>query len=90
LSRELNEELNCKLLRAEFAGHFSAPAVNEPRRIVEAAIYRVDVEGTITPAAEIAEIAWIDPANPGQRRIAPLTVDHVLPIARSPLMQHNG
>ena len=84
LRRELMEELNCIPLRPQFCGTFSAPAVNEPQQIVEAAVYRVQLEGTLSPAAEIAEIAWIDPTNPGPRPIAPLTLDHILPIARDP------
>jgi 8-oxo-dGTP diphosphatase len=87
LRRELNEELNCIPVRTRFCGNFSAPAANEPQQTVEAAIYRVEVEGTIAPAAEIAEIAWVDPANPGQRTIAPLTVEHILPIARESSIQ---
>jgi 8-oxo-dGTP pyrophosphatase MutT (NUDIX family) len=49
LSRELKEELNCTLERARFCGHFSAPAVNESQHIVHAAVYWVDVRGTVSP-----------------------------------------
>jgi 8-oxo-dGTP diphosphatase len=83
LRRELGEELNCTPLRTRFCGHFSAPAVNEPQHLVEAAIYFVDIEGSVAPASEIAEIAWVDSKNPGDLQIAPLTRDHVLPLAQS-------
>jgi 8-oxo-dGTP diphosphatase len=83
LKRELKEELNCSLVQARFAGHFSARAVNEPKHTVEAAIYLVEIAGDITPAAEITEIRWIDPANPENLPLAPLTFDHVLPLARN-------
>ena len=83
LHRELAEELNCTPLRTRFCGQFSAPAVNEPRHVVEATVYFVAIEGPVAPASEIAEIAWVDPKNPGQLQIAPLTRDHVLPLAQS-------
>jgi 8-oxo-dGTP diphosphatase len=33
------------------------------------------------PQAEIAEALWIDPVAPGPVILAPLTRDHVLPLA---------
>ncbi|HUB25743.1 MAG TPA: NUDIX domain-containing protein [Tepidisphaeraceae bacterium] len=81
LYRELKEELNCVPIRTRFCGHFSAPAANEAEHVVEAAIYWVDIEGPVAPASEIAEIIWVDPKDPGDRPIAPLTREHVLPIA---------
>jgi 8-oxo-dGTP diphosphatase len=82
LKRELKEELNCTPVRTQFCGKFSAPAVNEPGHLVEAEIYCVDIDGPVTPSAEIAEIAWVDPAQPGQRLLAPLTRDYVLQLAQ--------
>ena len=43
----------------------------------------VDVTGAIAARAEIDEIVWIDPASPPDIALAPLTRDHVLPLARS-------
>jgi 8-oxo-dGTP diphosphatase len=83
LRRELREELNCVPIGMKFCGQFSAPAVNEPGHRVEASLYFVEIDGPVAPAAEIAEMAWIDPAHPGERELAPLTRDHVLPLARS-------
>jgi 8-oxo-dGTP pyrophosphatase MutT (NUDIX family) len=82
LKRELHEELRCKPIRTQFRGDFSAPALNEPDHIVQAAIYHVDIDGPPTPAAEIEQIAWIDPAHPGDCPLALLTRDFVLPLAR--------
>jgi len=82
LKRELHEELRCKPIRTQFRGDFSAPALNEPGHIVQAAIYHVDIDGPVTPAAEIEQIAWIDPAHPGNCPLALLTRDFVLPLAR--------
>ena len=85
LARELDEELGCQVLPETFAalGTFECVAANEPDRRVNAAVYRVDVTGAIAARAEIDEIVWIDPASPPDIHLAPLTRDHVLPLARS-------
>jgi 8-oxo-dGTP diphosphatase len=84
LARELDEELGCRVVPQSFAalGTFECQAANEPDRQVHAAVYAVTVEGRIAAQAEIDEIAWIDPAAPGAIHLAPLTRDHVLPLAR--------
>ena len=83
LARELNEELGLvvEASAAQFLGVFTAPAANEPGRTVEAALFRVRADQTPVPAAEIDEIAWIDPRRCGAILLAPLTRDHVLPLA---------
>ena len=79
LARELDEELGCRLVRAELLGHFSAPAANEAGFIVQSATYVVTVEGEIAARAEIEALAWINPAAPGDLRLAPLLTEQVLP-----------
>lgn len=83
LARELDEELGCSLVggSARLLGEFVCAAANEPGREVRAAVYAVDVTGVIRPAAEIEEIAWLDPARADGRPLAPLTRDHILPLA---------
>jgi 8-oxo-dGTP diphosphatase len=83
LAREIDEELGCKVVAASVRrlGEFVCPAANEPGRDVRAVVFAVEVHGEIQPAAEIEEIAWIDPAQPDSRVLAPLTRDHVLPLA---------
>jgi hypothetical protein len=49
--------------------------------VVEAALYRVELVGPISAASEIEEVAWLDPDQPHQIEIAPLTRDAVLPFA---------
>jgi mutator protein MutT len=83
LQRELLEELRCTPARMKFCGQFSAPAVHEPDHLVEAQFYFVELDGPVTPAAEIAEVLWIDPANPGNHALAPLTTMHALSLAMS-------
>ena len=84
LARELDEELGCRLVGAELLGHFSAPAANEAGFIVQSATYLARVEGDIAARAEIEELAWIDPAAPGDLRLAPLLTEKVLPMLLAP------
>ncbi|RRN63403.1 NUDIX domain-containing protein [Caulobacter sp. 602-1] len=79
LARELDEELGCRLVEAELLGRFSAPAANEAGFTVQSATYLARVEGAIAARAEIEELAWIDPAAPGDLRLAPLLTQAVLP-----------
>jgi 8-oxo-dGTP diphosphatase len=83
LAREIDEELGCGLLRDSIRafGEFEAVSANEPGWRVRASLYGIDVTGDITPKAEIAEAVWIDPASPPDIILAPLTRDHVLPLA---------
>jgi hypothetical protein len=80
---ELDEEWSCSVRsdRSEFLGMFTAPAANESGCLVEAALYRVELVGTINAASEIEEVIWLDPNPPHQIHLAPLTKDIVLPLA---------
>ena len=85
LAREIAEELGCGVVRASVRplGEFDAIAANEPGFRVQACLYGIDVTGDITPSREIDELIWIDPAAPPDIALAPLTRDHVLPLASS-------
>ena len=85
LSREIAEELGCGLLAGSIRplGEFDAVAANEPGFRVQASLYGVDVTGEIAPSREIDEMIWVDPAAPPDIILAPLTRDHVLPLARA-------
>jgi len=84
LSREIFEELGCRVSEnsARALGVFSCAAANEPGFEVRAAVYAVDVEGAIRPRAEIDKMIWVDPCATPDIPLAPLTRDHVLPLAR--------
>jgi len=84
LAREIDEELGCRVLpgSARSLGVFACAAANEPGRLVNAAVYSVDVTGDVVARAEIDELIWVDPASPPDIHLAPLTRDHVLPLAR--------
>ena len=83
LARELDEELGCRLIPDSIRslGEFDAISANEPGFRVRAALYEIDVTGEIAPKAEIEAVVWIDPAAPAGIPLAPLTRDHVLPLA---------
>ena len=84
LAREIDEELGCRVRpgSARALGVFDCAAANEPGLRVRASVYAVDVDGAIAPRAEIEDIAWVDPAAISGIQLAPLTRDHVLPLAR--------
>lgn len=83
LARELNEELGCRLVpeTTRALGRFGSVAANEPGWRVEANVYAVEVEGSIEPQAEIAEMRWIGPTAASHLVLAPLIRDHILPLA---------
>ncbi|ARP98351.1 NUDIX hydrolase [Pseudorhodoplanes sinuspersici] len=86
LMREIDEELGCQVVAESVRplGLFDAPAANEPGFRVRAAVYALDVAGPVMPQAEIEEAVWADAAMLSQLHLAPLTRDHVLPLARLP------
>jgi 8-oxo-dGTP diphosphatase len=83
LAREIDEELGCGLVSNSIRplGEFDAISANEPGFRVRAALYEVEVTGEIAPRAEIEAMMWVDPAAPADIALAPLTRDHVLPLA---------
>lgn len=89
LRRELREELGLDIppRTARHRGRFAAPAANEPGFIVEAELYALSLDSEPKPAAEIAEIAWLEPDTASALPLAPLTRDHALPLWRSLLTE---
>jgi len=85
LAREIVEELGCRVVEnsAQALGVFDCAAANEPGFRVQAAVYAVDVDGAIKPQAEIDQAVWVDPRSLPDLQFAPLTRDHVLPLARA-------
>ena len=85
LAREITEELGCRVMQnsAQALGVFDCAAANEPGFQMRAAVYAVDVEGSIQPNAEIDQVVWVDPQALPDLHFAPLTRDHVLPLART-------
>ena len=82
LERELAEEVSLPLsAAAQPQGIFSAPAANEPETSVVAHIFSARVEQAPRIGREIDSMAWLDPSAPGEIVLAPLTRDHMLPLA---------
>lgn len=84
LRREIREELGVDIVEGSVRelGHHDALAANEPGHRVAADLFLVELDGAPQPAAEIAEMAWIDPHAPGDIELAPLTLGAVLDFVR--------
>lgn len=82
LRRELSEELGIDIDPNEmtYLGRYTAPAANEPGRLVDAEVFRIVIAHSVSPGAEIEEILWLDPSSPGAVKLAPLTRDQLLPL----------
>lgn len=85
LRRELREEIGASFPAddARYLGRFEAPAANESGRTVEAELFHVRLAITPTPGSEIEEAIWLAPDAAEAFPLAPLTRDHVLPVARA-------
>ncbi|MCK1791423.1 NUDIX hydrolase [Pseudomonas violetae] len=88
LARELEEELGLVIdpTHAAYLGQFSAPAANEPGYVVQAELFQLSIKADVSPAAEIEEVIWIDPATDGKVMLAPLTRDLILPFYRASIV----
>lgn len=84
LQREVVEELGTAVEPSSVRslGRHRAIAANEPGHTVDAYLYLVRLDGTPAVAAEIEEMAWVDPSAPGDVELAPLTRDTVFALAR--------
>lgn len=85
LRRELSEEIGVMLADgdARYLGRYSAPAANEPGHIVEAEIFHVRMQHDPITLSEIEEALWVDHVTATALPLAPLTRDHILPLART-------
>jgi uncharacterized protein (TIGR00730 family) len=86
--REIREELGIAIepADAEYLGCFHAVAANEPDHLVKAEIFHLRVTAELRPGAEIEEARWIGLGEAPALTLAPLTRDHVLPLAASLMM----
>ncbi len=82
--REVREEVGLEVDHLTLLGEFTADAANEPGHLVESTVYAASLpDPAVEPAAagEIAELRWVEVAGAGDD-LAPLLVDHVLPVLR--------
>jgi 8-oxo-dGTP diphosphatase len=78
LIRELDEELGCGLLSAEYLGDFSAPAADLTDTTVTVRLYRGEISGEPAPRSEIEELRWISIISP-EAAVAPSLSGKILP-----------
>lgn len=83
--REVAEEvgLDVALRDLVLLGTFDSDAANEEDTRIESTVYLAPLPDGAAPvaAAEIAELAWLDPATSSQRDdLAPLLEHHVMPL----------
>ena len=83
--REVTEEvgLEIHLDELELLGAFDSDAANETDTRIASTVYLAPLPEGATPkaAAEIAELAWLDPATASARDdLAPLLQHHVIPV----------
>lgn len=86
LVRELHEELGlvCAVDDLTPLGVFISAAANEPgHRVVATAFSMTAEEDDVQVQAEIAELRWITPTDAHTLPLAPLSEEHLLPIAWS-------
>jgi 8-oxo-dGTP diphosphatase len=85
LRRELAEEIGLSPAdcEARSLGFFSASAANEPGHIVEAEVFHLRIGHVPVIQAEIAEARWVEIEAALALPLAPLTRDHILPLART-------
>lgn len=82
LRRELGEEIGLTLdAEPAYLGRFSAVAANEAGRMVEAELFHCTTTHQPAAAAEIAEARWVPIDRAAELDLAPMTRQHVLPIA---------
>lgn len=83
LRRELLEELGLDLAADAFTwvGTFEQDAANEPGHRVLAEVFSLTIDAAApVAAAEIAESRWVDPRDPGDIDLAPLSSLSLLPL----------
>lgn len=87
LSRELEEELGCRLLSDQliFLGTFSDEAAGMPGVRVTIRLYAGPVIGTPIPHAEIESIVWWTSAEYQSPALAPSLKNSILPFLNSNL-----
>ncbi|WP_341939958.1 NUDIX domain-containing protein [Microbacterium sp. LWH10-1.2] len=86
LVRELHEELGVLLDEGDLEplGTFISEAANEPGHRVVAEAFSATVDpAAVTVQAELAELRWITREDAETLPLAPLSVEHLLPIAWS-------
>lgn len=91
LSRELDEELGCRLAsnHLAFLGTFSDEAAGMPGVTVTIRLYAGSLVGTPIPHSEIESILWWTPTEYPNSELAPSLKNSILPFLSSSLFAWN-
>lgn len=84
LIRELDEELSLQVVEADLTplGTFVSAAANEPDHRVIADAFALRAQPVdVVVQAELAELRWLEPGDWTSVPLAPLSTEHLLPIA---------
>lgn len=84
LARELEEELGLMVDQTALIplGEFVSAAANEPGHRVVASAFAMRAEPEdVSVQAELAELRWITPQDVATLPLAPLSLEHLLPLA---------
>lgn len=84
LIRELDEELALRVAEDDLhpLGTFISTAANEPGHRVIADAFSLRAEpGDVVVRAELAELLWLEPGDRTSVPLAPLSEEHLLPLA---------
>jgi 8-oxo-dGTP diphosphatase len=84
LLRELHEELGLMLAEGDLLplGRFVSAAANEPGHRVIADAFSATIDPTtVSVQAELEELRWITPDDVPGLPMAPLSLEHLLPLA---------
>ncbi|MCB8890685.1 NUDIX hydrolase [Vreelandella malpeensis] len=83
LTREIEEELGVRVApsRLAYVTRVEIEAANEANTLIDAELYRLVLDERVEAAAEIAETIWVAPRQALALELAPLTREHVLPLA---------
>lgn len=92
LARELREEIGLAIDAgaARHLGRFCAPAANEVGRQVAAELFHIRTVKDPDIGMEIEQALWVELDRADTLPLAPLTRDHVLPIARALARRERG
>ncbi|MEP1963228.1 NUDIX hydrolase [Tateyamaria sp.] len=82
LSREISEELGCKVLNPHFYGVFVDVATHSSNAVVVVRLYGARLDHKPKPRAEIEQIEWISLTKPNLQTLAPSIQNKILPFLR--------
>jgi 8-oxo-dGTP pyrophosphatase MutT (NUDIX family) len=78
LGREIKEELDAKIAKAEHIGTFEDAAMNEPDKIIRIKLYRVELASEPKMTSEIHDMRWFG-SNDDTSILGPIDKNKIIP-----------